>query len=164
MIKLNYLQNMRAVKKFVLRSSAGVDGAMGVVKDSLYHTRGELIYQKKLTETSIFGIVSFEDDMMLVAWESLAAMQFGVATQDENQTSEIVEVICSKVLMVTDDVGDNQAAMAKMELVKASLVDDYDAAVLKEEKIADAQYRLLLFFTNEEKMHEFERTFGVKNP
>lgn len=50
--------------------------------------------------------------------------------------------------------------MSKAEKVKASL-HDYNVAVLKESKIADAEYELVIFFTDVKMMHEWEKvTFG----
>lgn len=150
MLDMHYLHshNGCAVKKFVLRSKNQIEVDLGTVKDRLYVSGGVLIYERKLSNTAVFCIVSFEDDIMLATWESIVCSALSEA--------KIVEILCSKVLIVKDDEGNDDTALAKTESIKAT-INKYEAAVLRERKIKDAEYELLLFFTNEGKMAEWEQ-------
>lgn len=152
MIDMYYLNKHegRAVKKFVVRSTKQIEVALGVVKDQLYVTGGVLIYERKLSDKASFCIVSFEDEIMLATWEFI----LGSALKD----ATIVEILCSKVLIIKDNQGVDAEAQTKVEAIKAD-IHKYDAAILRERKLGNAEYELLLFFTDNEKMTKWENTF-----
>ncbi len=154
MITINYLdKNGKAVKKFVARGQGDcTDSIVSVIKDNLTKFGGEILYKRNVSSESVFMIATFEDKLMQMAWEGFVSPLL--------QKTKIADVVCSKVLRIAEDKGDDVKAMEKVEKVKASLLE-YGAAVLKEDKLADALYELVIFFTDVDKMQEWEiYTFG----
>ena len=153
-MELKYLnRNGAYVKKFVVRAENydNVEAATVLIKDNLHKLAGNMMYQQKISEVSEFFIISFEDRINLSAWESIITSSI--------KDAKIVDIMCSKVLLISDEKTD--VILQKSEEVKAT-IREYDVAVLKEKKIANNTYELLLFFTDEEKMHQWEEAFHVQ--
>ena len=163
MIKVNVLQNVRAVEKFVLRSIEGIDGVMGKVRDTIITAGGISIYEKKVSEQAYFCIVSFPDETLMRVWEASANMQIGTATQLLAEKATIKPIHESKVLIVSDDTGDDEAAKAKIAELTKDIIEKYKAAVLEVQSVKNAKYRVIMFFTDEKLMKDWERTFDVQN-
>ena len=164
-VRVSYLDNNGAsVKKILVRSTTTIDRAKSVVEDNLYKAKGTLMYYRKLSDSEFFSVLSFEDPIMLMAWEAITSTELGKIPKKDGKV-QTIDVRFSKVLVISDETGNDQKAMERMERIKASLVDKYEAAVLEEEKVEgeEAKYQLILLFTNEVKMHEFEQTFDVQN-
>lgn len=153
-MELKYLnRNGAYVKKFIVRAENydNVEAATVLIKDNLHKLAGNMMYQQKISESSKFFIISFEDSINLSAWESIITSSI--------KDAKMVDIMCSKVLLISDDNPD--VILQKSKEVKAT-IKEYDAAVLREKTIDNNIHELLLFFTDEEKMHQWEGAFNVQ--
>lgn len=151
MTEMYYLNNNgKVVRKFVIRSKSESDiiSSCSKVRDELSKVNAIVIFEKKISEVAYFMVVSFDDHVMMAVWESNIA---SVTIQD---------LVSSKVLIVKDDAKNDLVAKDKCSEAK-KLLKTHSGAVLKETKIADGEYRLVLFFTDEEKMLTWEKALGV---
>lgn len=143
--------NGKVVKKFVVRS-VDKDNAVSQnskIRDQISKVNAELIFSKQISETAYFMVVSFDDYIMKTVWES-NIFSANIKAED---------IVASKVLIIKNE--ENIAeAKAKCDKVK-EVLRQYDGAVLSETKIAEGEYRLVLFFTDKEKMLACEETIGV---
>lgn len=152
MTQMYYLNNNgKVVKKFVVR---GIDKENAIsenskIRDEISKVNAELIFSKQISEIAYFMVVSFDDYVMKTVWESNIS----------SANIKADDIVASKVLIIKDK--ENVAeAKEKCNIVKEAL-KKYDGAVLGETEIAEGEYRLVLFFTNKEKMLSFEKALGV---
>lgn len=151
MTQMYYLNNNgKVVRKFVVRgeNEDNTISSCSKIKDELSKVNATVIFEKKVSEVSYFIVVSFDDDVMMAVWESNIAAKV-----------KIEDIVSSKVLIVKNSDDTEEAKNRCAEVKK--LLKEYSGAVLAETEITDGEYRLVLFFTNKEKMLICEKTLGV---
>ena len=165
MIKMSYLNEDKcAIRRFALkvddpnenekeRTEAELQvilgAAKGVIKDTLNKLRGELMNELELSARSVFMVVSFEDELNMETWNSLV----GTLVKGAN----LYDVISSKVLWIKGNKGDARKIREKIEKIRKTLLN-YKAAVYTEKKLTNEEYKLTIFFTDEELMKKWEET------
>lgn len=153
MITMKYLQNNEGivVKNFIVRESSDALATTfcGKAKDLLAKYGGEMLVEKKLLDGVYFLMPAMGSSDMMAAWE----MTLG-------RRDIMQEITSTKILVVKDDEGDKIRAQAKCQAAKDLLVK-HKGAVLREIKVSEAEYRLVLFFSDEMQMMLWEKTLGI---
>ena len=153
MVKMNYLSNNEGlvVKNFMVRD---VDDASALTfcrkaKDLLAKYGGEMLVERKLLDGVYFIMPSLDSSALMSAWE----MTLG-------RRDIMAEITCTKILEVKDDAGDGPSAQAKCQRAK-ELLEQHKGCVLREIKVSDSEYRLILFFSDNEQMMVWEKTLNL---
>lgn len=151
MTTMHYLyQEGTIVRKFAVRARNNDEliSSCANIKDIASTFGGKVLYEKELSKTCQFMIVSFEDMTFMVAWESLINVK-------------IEDIISCKILVIKSEEANDGEAKTQCDEAKEKIFE-HKGAVLKETKVTNGEYRLFLFFTDKDEMLKCEELLGVK--
>lgn len=152
MITVKYLQNEGIVIKcFIVKESSDALATTfcGKAKDLLAKYGGEMLLERRLAEGIYLLIPSMDSSDMMTAWE----MTLG-------RRDIMQEITNTKTLIVEDDQGDSIRAKAKCQYAK-DLLEKHKGVVLRQIKVSDSEYRLVIFFPDKTQMMLWKKTLGI---
>lgn len=153
MVTMNYLKNSAniVVKNFIVRedNDALAMTLCGRSKDLMTKYGGALLFERKLLDGVYYMIVSFGSPDLMTAWEATLGRK-----------EKMHEVTNSKILIVRDTEGNMARATARCNEAK-ELLTKCKGAVLREMKVTEGAYQLILFFSDKTQMQVWEETLKV---
>lgn len=152
-ITMKYPQNTGefVTKNFIIRDSNDNTAFTFCcrAKDFMTKYGGTLLFEKKLLNGVYYMVISFDSPDMMSAWESTVV-----------QKRIMTEVTNTKVLAIKETDGNDAMAIAKCNQAK-DLLAKCKGVVLREIKVDNAEYRLVLFFSDDMQMQIWEKTLGI---
>ncbi len=148
-MKLKYVKdNERSIKTFIIREEdeAHLLKSRGKLLDWLKKLSGETIVEVMLETNTMLIAVAFENEVVMSTWQVLV------------DPVVLNEVKTCKILLLQEKTP--EAAAKSSERIQASIRNN-GGKVLKIKSVTLTAYRLMVYFSKEEDMHKWEKTYSL---